>query len=87
VWFVCKYCHTHKVIDGGGSGIFDVTKATSAAAAHLSQQKQGHMLSKEGIKRLQHSGGQLSLRQAFEAGVEVSQDAANAMGNFNIQKF
>ena len=36
VWFVCKYCHTHKVIDARGSGIFDVTKATSAAAAYLS---------------------------------------------------
>jgi hypothetical protein len=28
VWFVCKYCHTHKVSCAGGSGIFDVTRAT-----------------------------------------------------------
>jgi hypothetical protein len=28
VWFVCKYCHTHKVIYAGGSGRFDVTRAT-----------------------------------------------------------
>ncbi|KAF7565165.1 hypothetical protein PtrM4_045990 [Pyrenophora tritici-repentis] len=33
VWFVCKYCHIHKVIDTGGSGVFDVSKATSSAAA------------------------------------------------------
>jgi hypothetical protein len=87
VWFVYKYCYTHKVIHAGGSGIFDVTKATSAAAAHLSQQKRRPMLSKDGVKRLQHSGGQLSLRQAFKADIEVSHDPANAMGNVNIQQF
>ncbi|RYN60368.1 hypothetical protein AA0117_g13081 [Alternaria alternata] len=36
VWFICRYCHTHKVIDAGGSGVFDVSRATSAAASHLS---------------------------------------------------
>jgi hypothetical protein len=87
VWFVCKYCHTHKVIDAGGGGIFDVTKATTSAATHLSQQRRGHMLTKDGVKQHQQAGGQLSSRQAFEAGVEVSQHAANAMGNFNVQKF
>lgn len=87
VWFVCKYCHTHKAIDAGGSGMFDVTRATTAAATHIGQQRQGHRLTKSGIKQQQQSGGQLSLRQAFEAGVEVSQHAANAMGNFNIQQF
>ncbi|KAG9383239.1 hypothetical protein A1F94_005150 [Pyrenophora tritici-repentis] len=54
VWFVCKYCHIHKVIDTGGSGVFD---------------------------------GSNSLRQTLETGVAVSQEAANAMGNFNIQQF
>jgi hypothetical protein len=85
-WFVCEYCHTHKVIDSGGGGMFDVTRATTAAATHLSQQRRGHMLAKDGVKQRQHAG-QLSLRQAFEAGVEVSQHAANAIGNFNIQEF
>jgi hypothetical protein len=75
---------TPKVIDSGGSGIFDVTKATTAAATHLSQQRQGHMLPKDGIKRSQQAGGQLFLRQAFEAGVEVPQHAASTMGNFNV---
>jgi hypothetical protein len=45
------------------------------------------MLSKDGIKRPQQAGGQLSLRQAFKAGVEVPQHAANAMGHFNVQQF
>jgi hypothetical protein len=84
---VCKHCHTHKVIDAGGGGLFDVTKATSAAATHLGQQRGGHALSKDGIKQRQQIGGQLSLRQAMDAGVKVSQHAANAMGNFDIQRF
>ena len=84
MWFVCKYCHTHKVIDAGGGGMFDVTRATTAAATHLSQQRRGHMPAKDGVKQQRQHAGQLSLRQAFEAGVEVSQHAANAIGNFNI---
>ncbi|KAG9381305.1 Dimer-Tnp-hAT domain containing protein [Pyrenophora tritici-repentis] len=58
VWFVCKYCHIHKVIDTGGSGV-------------LTLEEQGSN----------------SLRQTLETGVAVSQEAANAMGNFNIQQF
>ncbi|KAF7445768.1 Dimer-Tnp-hAT domain containing protein [Pyrenophora tritici-repentis] len=86
VWFVCKYCHIHKVIDTGGSGVFDVSKATSSAAAHLGLQKRGHGFTKDGLKP-RRTGQQLSLRQTLETGVAVSQEAANAMGNFNIQQF
>ena len=53
VWFVCKYCHTHRVIDVGGSGIFDVTRATILAATYLSQQRRGYMLLKDGVKQQQ----------------------------------
>lgn len=65
VWLVCKYCHTHKTIDAGGAGIFDVSRATPAVSTHLSQQKRGHMQSKEGVKQRQQSSRQLSLQQAF----------------------
>jgi hypothetical protein len=84
---VCKHCHTHKVIDASGGGLFNVTKATSAAANHLSQQRRGYALLKDSIKQRQQTGRQLSLRQAIGSGVEVSQHAANAIGNFNIQRF
>jgi hypothetical protein len=67
--------------------MFDVSRATTAAATHLSLQRQGHRLTKSGIKQQQRSSRQLSLRETLEAGVEVSQEAANAMGNFNIQQF
>ncbi|KAF9730041.1 transposase-like protein [Paraphaeosphaeria minitans] len=69
------------------SGMFNVTRATTAAATHLGQQKHDHRLTKSDIKQQQHSSGQLSLRQAFKAGVEVSQHAANAICKFNIQQF
>jgi hypothetical protein len=84
-WFVCKYCHQHKIIDAGGAGLFNVTKATSSAAAHLRLNQRGHNLTKDGLKPLKAlTGGQMSVRQAFESGVEVPQEAANAMGNFNV---
>ena len=57
VWFVYKYYYTHKVIDAGGGGMFDVTRATTAAATHLSQQRRGYMLAKDGVKQQrQHAG-------------------------------
>src|SRR2546430_2107683 len=32
--FICKYCHIHKIIDYGGPGRYDITKANTAAATH-----------------------------------------------------
>jgi hypothetical protein len=87
-WFVCKYCHQHKIIDAGGAGLFNVTKATSSAAAHLGLNQRSHNLTKDGLKPLKAlTGGQMSVRQAFKLGVQVPQEAANAMGNFNVQGF
>jgi hypothetical protein len=87
-WFVCKYCHQHKIIDAGGAGLFNVTKATTSAATHLGLNVHGHNLTKQGSKPLKVlAGGQLSVRQAFKRGVEVTQEAANALGNFNVQGF
>lgn len=84
---MCKYCHIHKLIDSGGAGLFDVLRATSAAASHLGSLKRGHSLTKDGLKTRSSLGGQLSLRQAFGAGLQIPQATANAMGNFDIQRF
>jgi hypothetical protein len=87
-WFMCKYCHQHKIIDAGGSGIFDVSRATSAASSHLGRPVKGHNWNKDGLKQRQKlAGGQQSLAQLLASGVEVGQAAANAMGNFNVQRF
>jgi hypothetical protein len=50
IWFVCRYCHQHKVIDAGSGGLFDVTKATTAAATHLAQQRRGHGYTRLGLR-------------------------------------
>ncbi|KNG52862.1 hat domain-containing protein [Stemphylium lycopersici] len=87
-WFAWKYCHEHKIIDAGGAGLFNVTKATSSAAAHLGLNQRGHNLTRDGLESLRAlTSGQISLRQAFELGVEMPQGAANAIGNFNVQGF
>ncbi|KAA8613295.1 Dimer-Tnp-hAT domain-containing protein [Pyrenophora tritici-repentis] len=87
IWFVCKYCHVHKTIDAGRGGLFNITQATTSAATHLSQPKPGHNLTKDGPKLAQRARGQLSLRQAFDAGLDVQQNTANAFGNFDVEGF
>jgi hypothetical protein len=84
---VCKYCHIHKTIHAGGGGLFNITQATTSAATHLSQPKRGHNLTKDGSKSTLRAQGQLSLRQAFDAGLEMPQPTANALGNFDVQGF
>jgi hypothetical protein len=84
-WLVCKYCHQHEIIDAEGAGLFNVTKATSSAAAHLRLNQRGHNPTKDSLKPLKAlTSGQMSVRQAFESGVEVPREAANAIGNFNV---
>lgn len=88
IWFVCKYCHEHKIIDAGGSGLFDVSNATSAASTHLGQNVRGHGYHKDGKKLFKvFEGRQRSLAQMLSSSVEVSQAAANAIGGFNVQRF
>jgi hypothetical protein len=88
IWFVCKYCYEHKVIDARSSGLFDVSSATTAASTYLQQNLRGHGYYKEGKKPLTTlKGGQRSLAQMLASGVRVAQGAANAMGNFNVQRF
>jgi hypothetical protein len=86
VWFVCRYCHSHKVF---GGGLYDITRATSAAATHLRKAARGHGLSNDfDVKNsIAYGPGQLSLQQAIDGGVELSQEAVNVFGYFNVQKF
>jgi hypothetical protein len=81
---VCKYCHIHKA----PLVLIDCSKATSSAAAYLRQNLRGHNLCPTGIiAPSKRSSGQLSLREALNNQIEVSQAAANAMGNFSVQRF
>jgi hypothetical protein len=84
-FWVCKYCHTHKL----PSGIIDVSQATSSTAAHLGQPARGHNLNRMGLKTTpkKRPSGQLSLREALAGGFKMPQATANAIGNFDIQRF
>jgi hypothetical protein len=90
------YCHTGRTysrtpdshIHRALSVIIDCSKATSSAAAHLAQPIKGHNLCRTGsITTLKRPTGQLSLREAINGGFEISQSTANAMGNFDVQRF
>lgn len=86
IWFICRYCHQHKIIDSGGAGAYDVSLATSAAAKHLGLKKRGHNLTRDGIKQPLQGGGR-TIAQVVNAGVEVPQDVANKLGSFDQQRF
>lgn len=84
IYFVCKFCHQRRSLDG----ILKVTQSTTSAIAHLRQAKLGHGFTKGGSKILSNrASGQQSLAMAVESGVAISQEVANKLGNFNVQAF
>lgn len=84
-YFVCKYCHQQRKL----GGIFQVTRSTSAAIAHLALPILHHRLNKNGliVTVPQLSSGQTSLRFAVANGLPITQSVGNQLGNFNIQSF
>ncbi|KAF1937470.1 hypothetical protein EJ02DRAFT_476776 [Clathrospora elynae] len=83
LFWVCKYCHIHKK----PQIVIDITRATSSAAAHLSQPLKGHNLCWTSTIKMRQKPGQVSLQETIYGGVAVLQAAANAMGNFDAQQF
>jgi hypothetical protein len=85
-FWVYKYCHIYKL----PSVIIDCTRATSSAAHHLGQPAKGHNLNRRGVRSTpppKRASGQLSLREALAGGFVMPQATANAIGNFDIQRF
>ncbi|OCK89530.1 uncharacterized protein K441DRAFT_584126, partial [Cenococcum geophilum 1.58] len=71
--FICKYCHIYKIIDCGGQGRYNITRVTSAAAAHLRQNKKGYGVDKHGKIILAIEAGQSTLlEQVMRSGYYVS---------------
>ncbi|KAH7563658.1 hypothetical protein BM1_00705 [Bipolaris maydis] len=84
IYFVCKFCHQRRLLDG----ILKVTQSTTSAIAHLRQAKVGHGFTKGGLKvPPNRAPGQQSLAMVAGSGVEISQEIANKLGNFNVQAF
>ncbi|OCK94900.1 uncharacterized protein K441DRAFT_558701, partial [Cenococcum geophilum 1.58] len=46
--FIYKYCHTYKIINCGGVGQYNITRATLAAAGYLKANTRGHGYNKNG---------------------------------------
>ncbi|KAF2188732.1 hypothetical protein K469DRAFT_737472 [Zopfia rhizophila CBS 207.26] len=76
IYFICRYCHQHKIIDAGGQGKYEVTLSTSTAAAHLQSNRRGHNYTLSGQQKSHLAPGQKTLL-----------DVGNAMGHFNVQAF
>jgi hypothetical protein len=79
-YFVCKYCHQRKI----PCTIPEVTRSTSNAINHLSQPLAGHRFDRKGqLTKPTLTHGQTTLRMIANAGVKVSQEVANEIGNFD----
>jgi hypothetical protein len=83
LYFVCKYCHKRRSVDG----ILKVTQSTSSAINHLRQLKAGHNITSNGLKALQRAPDQQSLAIVAESGVNISQEFVNVIGAVNVQAF
>jgi hypothetical protein len=81
VYFVCRYCHTHKFQP---THIYP-TAATTAAGRHLREQRPGHGHVAPGKPRA--AIYETPLRRMLKAGIPVSQAVANELGGFNNQRF
>ena len=84
-WWLCKYCHQHKI----PGGLYKAMSSTSAANGHLAQLRAGHRLTKDGPIRTVRPlfQGQSSLTIAQGRGVEISQEVANELGHFDVHGF
>jgi hypothetical protein len=77
VYFVCRYCHTHK---------FQRTHIyPTAAGRHLREQRPGHGHVAPGKPRV--AIYETPLRRMLKAGIPVSQAVVNELGGFNNQRF
>ncbi len=61
IYFICRYCHQHKVIDAGGQGRYEVTFSTSTAVAYLQANQHSHNHSPSGVSKSNLPPGQKTL--------------------------
>jgi hypothetical protein len=83
---VCQYCHEHKFIDAGHGGIFETSRAVSAAARHLEERKTGH--SHRAPSKPAIIERKSFIQRVFTDGkIRVSQEVANDLPGFNTHYF
>ena len=86
IYFVCRYCHERKFIDAGRGGIFETTRAVSAAARHLMEQRPGHSHRAPGKSAVAMQ--ESLLHQVLKVSTtSVSQAVANELISFSTHRF
>jgi hypothetical protein len=86
IFFVCRHCHKHKIIDCGGGGIYETTKAPSSAARHLEEKRRGHGYTAPNKATVVAQENVLG-RVLKDGKLRVSQAVANEFSGFNTQRF
>ena len=87
LFFICQICFKSKWTDNGGSGVYNTTSSTSAAARHLERKLLGHGFTAPG-KTAKEDSQTPSLRSILKSGsIKVSQAVANAFGDFHCDDF
>jgi hypothetical protein len=84
IYFVCRYCHQHKLIDAGVTKVYETTNSTSSANRHLGESRRGHN-HKPPYKAARSTA--ISVLQQVLTGNRVSQSIANELSGFNTQRF
>ena len=84
-YWLCCYCHMHKV----SGGEYCVASSTSSAASHLGQKTRGHGFDRNGKINFQRPPATSSIVNQLQfKGVEISQEVANEMASsFSQRRF
>jgi hypothetical protein len=86
IFFVCRHCHKHRIIDCGGGGIYETTKAPSSAARHLEEERRGHGYTAPNKATVVAQESVLG-RVLKDGKIRVLQAVANEFSSFNTQRF
>jgi hypothetical protein len=86
IFFVCCYCHEHKLIKCGARGIYETTKAPSSAARYLKEKRRGHGYTAPNKPTIVSQESVLG-RVLKDGKICVSQAVANEFSGFNTQRF
>jgi hypothetical protein len=85
IFWICQVCHQNKWI--GDKSIHKMTASTSGAIKHMGIKKALHNRDNKGniVTEAKPADGQTTLDFLGRACVKVTQDVANAIGNFDVQ--
>jgi hypothetical protein len=87
LFFICHVCFKSKQINNGGSGVYNTTFSTSAAARYLERKLLGYGFMAPGKKAEKDSQTPLLCSILKSSSNKISQPVANVFGGFNCNDF